>query len=96
MSIPQTDEYSLGNIWTGLRNTDEVTCRDGECVDKLYWHSDGSVYNEHIPGHGVTMRGDICVRYKGRDKGFSDSVCQTYKRTVVCQRQFKCPETAGG
>ena len=96
MSIPQTDEYSLGNIWTGLRNTDKVICQNGECVNKLYWHSDGSVYNEHIPGHGVTMRGDICVRYKGRDKGFSDSVCQTYKRTVVCQRQFKCPETAGG
>ena len=75
-------------------NTDQVTCQDGACVNKLYWHSDGSVYKRHIPGHSVTMRGDICVRYKGRNAEISDSTCTGQYRTYVCE--FRCPEMAGG
>ena len=94
LSNPLADSYALGHFWTGLRNTNVETCQDGDCVNKLNWHSDGSVYDQHIPGHGVKMRGDdICVRYMGPDNGISDSPCETHKRTYVCQ--FKCPEIAG-
>ena len=90
MSIPHSDELQSNNFWTGLRNTDLVTCQDEGCVDQLYWHSYDSDYGEyeHIPGHSVTMEGrGICVLYKGPVNGIHDSDCNKKKR-YVCE--FLC------
>ena len=91
MSIPHSDELQSKEFWTGLRNTDQVTCQDEGCDDKLYWHSDDSDYGpqnqyEHIPGHSVRMSGNNCVRYKGLDAVWpiGDSNCNEKKR-YVCE-----------
>ena len=91
MSIPHSDELQSKNFWTGLRNTDQVTCQDEGCDDKLYWHSYDSDYGqqyEHIPGHSVNMDGHICVLYKGPVDGIFDSDCNK-KKSYVCE--FICP-----
>ena len=77
-----------------MRNTDGVTCNDSGCVGKLYWHSDGSVYDQHVPESVVKIEGnshtDTCVTYG--DGGIVDSNCNA-ARSYVCE--FKCPEMAG-
>ena len=81
------------HIWTGLRNTDGMICNDGGCVGKLYWHSDGSFYDQHVTGSIVKMQsGNLCVTYQGPARWIGDSIC-TAARNYVCE--FKCPEMAG-
>ena len=88
MSIPLSDELQSKEFWTGLRNTDQVTCQDEGCDDKLYWSQQNQY--EHIPGHSVRMSGNKCVRYKGLDANWpiGDSNCNEKKR-YVCE--FICP-----
>ena len=92
--LPPNSDALQSEFWTGLRNEDKVECKNGDCVNKLYWLSDGSLYDEHIPDHGLNMYGGAkCVRFNPTPglAGFRDLDCGT-ERKFVCE--FKCPEVA--
>ena len=86
LSILHSDKMtSVNGFWTGLRNNNEGSCKNSECVNRLYWDSDGSIYEEYIPGEKVTMKnGNKCVRYKGPGEGIVDMDC-TQRKRYVCE-----------
>ena len=84
---------NLGNqhqIWTGLWNRDEVTCQNEACVGKIYWLSDGGVYDEHRPEHKLSVKPRECIRFK--HNVISTSSNCGGRKGFVCE--FKCPEKA--
>ena len=83
-------------FWTGLWNGDRKICNNEACVNQLSWLSDGSVYNEHTPDHGLNVgrkKRDVyrCLSFKGKDTGIRNSNCH-YNKKYVCE--FKCQRTA--
>ena len=87
LSISNLDEMNSKGFWTGLRNTDKVTCEDDECVDQLYWRTGGK-YEEHLGVRQVKMkRGNKCVRYN-ENKVIDDDIYCDDKRKYVCE--FSC------
>ena len=73
-----------------MRNEDKITCRDSDCVGKVFWQSsDGSAYNEHIPDHNLFIEDHKCTRMKDATVIESEKCHQT-RNKYVCE--FTCPQ----
>ena len=78
-----------------MKNRDQITCSDNDCVGKVVWQSSGyDAYDEHIPDHKLVIDDNKCTRMKDATVIESDNCNDENANKFVCEFTCSQPTTA--